>query len=190
MQRTILLISLAVFALIGGVAAARAVGHTAVTVCHKPGTSAEHTIVIDDSALQAHLNHGDYLGPCQDPPGTTTDPGTTTFCDIADSECNPGVVDLCPNIEGVQEDLPDDLMFDEDTGENCVPIPSSPVSGECSERGDSLNGLPICLPEHQPVHIPGENKLAPHKLFVAGQKHHCGWGSVWVKGHCATPGLW
>lgn len=34
------------------------------TVCHKPGSKAEHTIVIDQSAVQAHLGHGDTLGAC------------------------------------------------------------------------------------------------------------------------------
>ena len=37
---------------------------TKVTICHKPGTHAEHTLVIPTSALKAHLGHGDSLGPC------------------------------------------------------------------------------------------------------------------------------
>ena len=52
-------------------------GHTPVTICHKPGTPAEHTIVVDDDAVPAHLAHGDYLGPCQETP-PPTDPPTTT----------------------------------------------------------------------------------------------------------------
>lgn len=35
-----------------------------VAICHKPGTPAEHTIVVDDDAVPAHLRHGDYLGAC------------------------------------------------------------------------------------------------------------------------------
>lgn len=35
-----------------------------VTICHKPNSKAEHTIVIDQSAVPAHLNHGDTLGAC------------------------------------------------------------------------------------------------------------------------------
>jgi hypothetical protein len=35
-----------------------------VTICHKPGTPAQQTLTIPESALQAHLNHGDTLGPC------------------------------------------------------------------------------------------------------------------------------
>ena len=36
-----------------------------VEVCHKPGTPAEHTIVVDDNAVPAHLRHGDVLGSCE-----------------------------------------------------------------------------------------------------------------------------
>lgn len=35
-----------------------------VTVCHKPGTPAEQTLVIGGSALDAHIAHGDTTGPC------------------------------------------------------------------------------------------------------------------------------
>ena len=35
-----------------------------VEICHKPGTPAEHEIVVDDNAVPAHLRHGDFLGPC------------------------------------------------------------------------------------------------------------------------------
>jgi hypothetical protein len=35
-----------------------------VQICHKPGTPAEHEIVVDDNAVPAHLRHGDFLGPC------------------------------------------------------------------------------------------------------------------------------
>ena len=52
-------------------------GHTPVTICHKPGTPAEHTIVVDDDAVPAHLAHGDYLGPCVDTPPPTEPPPTT-----------------------------------------------------------------------------------------------------------------
>jgi hypothetical protein len=43
------------------------------TLCHQPGTPAEQTLVVPDSAVPGHLDHGDYLGPCEDtPPPTTT----------------------------------------------------------------------------------------------------------------------
>ena len=35
-----------------------------VEICHKPGTAAEQTIVVDDNAVPAHLRHGDFRGPC------------------------------------------------------------------------------------------------------------------------------
>ena len=35
-----------------------------VVICHKPGTAAEHTIVVDDNAVPGHLGHGDSLGEC------------------------------------------------------------------------------------------------------------------------------
>ena len=52
--------------------------HTPVTICHKPGTPAEMTLVVDDDAVPGHLGHGDTLGPCETPPPTTTVPPTTT----------------------------------------------------------------------------------------------------------------
>jgi hypothetical protein len=35
-----------------------------VTICHKPGTPAEKTITISESAWPAHKAHGDTMGPC------------------------------------------------------------------------------------------------------------------------------
>lgn len=46
-------------------------GHTPVTLCHKPGTPAEHTITVDDNAVPAHLAHGDTLGACSSTPPTS-----------------------------------------------------------------------------------------------------------------------
>ena len=39
-----------------------------VTICHKPGTDAEHEITVSGNALDAHLAHGDVVGPCGPPP--------------------------------------------------------------------------------------------------------------------------
>lgn len=36
-----------------------------VTICHKPGTPAQQTKTVPQSALGGHLGHGDTLGPCQ-----------------------------------------------------------------------------------------------------------------------------
>ena len=38
-----------------------------ITICHKPGTPAEKTLVIPIQALAGHLGHGDVLGSCQPP---------------------------------------------------------------------------------------------------------------------------
>ena len=35
-----------------------------VVVCHKPGTPAQKTMTLPEPAVQAHLGHGDTLGPC------------------------------------------------------------------------------------------------------------------------------
>jgi hypothetical protein len=40
-------------------------GEDKVTICHKPGTPAEKTLVIPIQALEGHLGHGDAIGPCQ-----------------------------------------------------------------------------------------------------------------------------
>jgi hypothetical protein len=36
-----------------------------VTICHKPGTPDEETKEVSQSAVDAHLRHGDQLGPCE-----------------------------------------------------------------------------------------------------------------------------
>jgi len=43
-----------------------AAGNTKVTICHIPPGNPEnaHTIVVNQSAVAAHLEHGDTLGPC------------------------------------------------------------------------------------------------------------------------------
>ena len=40
-------------------------GGDKVTICHKPNSKNPHTITISRSALQAHLDHGDTIGPCE-----------------------------------------------------------------------------------------------------------------------------
>lgn len=61
-----------VFAALGGVGFAKSAisaaqyqyGKNKVTLCHKPGTPAEHTITVAQPAVPAHLAHGDRPGTC------------------------------------------------------------------------------------------------------------------------------
>jgi len=74
-----------------------------ITICHYPpdNPDARHTIEIAESALEAHLAHGDTIGACEDEP-----------------ELEPEPVDVCSNIDGVQETIPAGMIHD---GEgNCV----------------------------------------------------------------------
>jgi hypothetical protein len=48
------------------------------TICHKPGTPAEKTKEVPQSAVDGHLGHGDHLGPCGTTTTTTTAAPTTT----------------------------------------------------------------------------------------------------------------
>jgi len=52
---------------------------TKITICHKPPGEPENTqtLQVDQSALQAHIDHGDAIGPCQgdaDPGAQTEEP--------------------------------------------------------------------------------------------------------------------
>jgi hypothetical protein len=49
-----------------------------VPICHKPGTPAEKTLYLPESALRGHLGHGDTLGECGETTTTTTTEGPTT----------------------------------------------------------------------------------------------------------------
>jgi hypothetical protein len=57
-------------------------GPTLVTICHEPGTPAEDTIIVDDDAVMAHLNHGDYLGPCRTETSATETSATVTLTSV------------------------------------------------------------------------------------------------------------
>ena len=49
-------------------------GNTKVTLCHDP-TGDAVTLSVADDAVPAHLAHGDYLGPCVEPPVDDEDDG-------------------------------------------------------------------------------------------------------------------
>jgi prepilin-type N-terminal cleavage/methylation domain-containing protein len=40
-------------------------GHVPVTICHRAGPRKWFNITVDESAVPAHLGHGDYLGACR-----------------------------------------------------------------------------------------------------------------------------
>ncbi len=40
-----------------------------VLICHKPGTSAEKELLVAASAVDGHLDPGDFIGTCADNPG-------------------------------------------------------------------------------------------------------------------------
>ena len=134
-------------------------GHTPVTICHKPGTPAEQTEVVDDDSVPAHLAHGDYLGECQS---------------------TPPPVDLCPNIEGDQQDIPDGYQL---VDGQCMPIPPPPTD-VCSNldgiqesvpagyhAGEDENGRPTCIEDAPPPkdvckNIDGIQETVPAGYFA------------------------
>ena len=63
---------------------------TKVEVCHKPGTPAEKTLWLPESAVPGHLGHGDVLGACGEeapaedgtPQGAEPTPWTTRLVTV------------------------------------------------------------------------------------------------------------
>ncbi len=55
-----------------------------VTLCHKPGSPAQHTISISASAEDAHLDHGDTSGACPGESESDALVETGTPCTCAD----------------------------------------------------------------------------------------------------------
>ena len=68
-----------------------------ITICHYPPDNPEnrHTIVINESALETHLAHRDFIGACPDEPIPIPEPEPE---------------DVCPNLEGVQTIIPSGLI--------------------------------------------------------------------------------
>lgn len=59
---------------LGGGPAFAQYGHVPVEVCHKPGSPAEKSLTVDESAVPGHLGHGDYLGECVTAPSPSPTP--------------------------------------------------------------------------------------------------------------------
>ena len=74
-----------------------------VTICHKPGTPAEKTMDLPESAVPDHLGHGDFLGECGETTATTTTTTTsttsTTMCLPDGGTCSSGT-ECCSGICG------------------------------------------------------------------------------------------
>ena len=93
-----------------------------ITICHYPpdDPDASHTIVIDESALEAHLAHGDTIGTCEPEP-----------------EPEPEPEDVCPNIDGVQETIPEGMIQNNEG--NCVEPEPGAVLGCIDETAINYN---------------------------------------------------
>ena len=91
-------------------------GHTPVTICHKPGTPAQQTLVVDDDSVEltGHLGHGDTIGPCGE------------------------VVDYCPTLEGVQAEDEDCPVPTETTPTETTP--TNPGQHNCVYTGAGKDG--------------------------------------------------
>lgn len=75
-------------------------------ICHKPGTSAQAEMQVSDKALQSHLNHGDFIGSCDNDPTPISEPTygfTEITCECEFSKVNPSVCTqtFCSDSAGV-----------------------------------------------------------------------------------------
>ena len=93
-----------------------------IIICHYPpdNPDARHTIEISKSALEEHLAHGDTIGPCEDEP-----------------EPEPEPEDVCPNIEGVQETIPEGMIQDNEG--NCMEPEPGAILGCTDETATNYN---------------------------------------------------
>ncbi len=99
-----------------------------ITICHYPPDNPEnrHTIVINKSALEAHLTHGDFIGACPDEPIPTPTPTP-----------EPEPEDVCPNLEGVQTIIPSGLIKNSEG--NCVEPEPGAILGCIDETALNYN---------------------------------------------------
>ena len=114
--------------------------HTPVTICHKPGTPAEHAIVVDDDAVPAHLDHGDYLGSCQ---GTTTT-DTTDTTETTTETTTTDTTTESTTTETTTDQTTTDVTTTEET--NTTPMPPCPNGEEPIHGKDGAPGNDACDP--------------------------------------------
>jgi uncharacterized repeat protein (TIGR01451 family) len=154
-------------------------GHIEVTVCHKPGTPAQQTLMFDDDGWETHIGHGDTLGQCKPLPVDVClnlEGLQETVPDgyyLKDGECKltpPPPTDVCPNLEGNQSEVPDGYVLGED--ENGRPAcvekeePPPPPVDKCPnlegnqatvpdgyELQEDENGRAICVPVTPPTDV-------------------------------------
>ena len=102
-----------------------------VTICHKPGTNAEKTLVVDINAREgvAHLGHGDRLGAC-DGDGPGPGPGSDGGRDGDGRQDRDG--------DGFFDDLFDEPFINQDIEQECE---SGDIdqSFDVSQTGDNSN---------------------------------------------------
>src|SRR5918995_4352271 len=102
-----------------------------VTICHKPGTNAEKTLVVDINAREgvAHLGHGDRLGAC-DGDGPGPGPGPDGGRDGDGRQDRDG--------DGFFDDLFDEPFINQDIEQECE---SGDIdqSFDVSQTGDNSN---------------------------------------------------
>jgi len=80
----------------------------AVTLCHKPGTPAEKTLVLPSSAVTGHIGHGDVAGACGTPPpppvcGPRTPPPPPPNTGLPDENEQEFISDATAVLEGSSE---------------------------------------------------------------------------------------
>jgi hypothetical protein len=115
--------------------------HNKVTICHVTGNSSSHEIVVNHSAAQAHLNHGDSLGECDE------------------VEAEPEVV------EEIEEEMVTICHLTPTQGAAEYQIPSSSLQ-EHLEHGDSIGVCPVVeIPVENPMIVTKSNFCSKHRTL-------------------------
>jgi hypothetical protein len=104
-----------------------------VTLCHKPGTADEATIEVAEPAAEAHLGHGDTLGPCC----------PNLICRVQSAYCDEDGDDVCSTVRSVDaqscicgNDICGPSCSTDDDCQSYAPgaICQAPETGCCGQR--------------------------------------------------------